>query len=361
MQQIKYAILLVLCSCLNHLRGQSLSKPQVNFFGHLEYDFDALSTGKNAYFSIGEQDFFITSKITDRLSFLGETVVRTDAKSSSFFIPSVERVQIKYDYFKNHSIVIGKMHTPVNYWNDVYHHGRLFFPTIDRPLAFSYFIPLHSLGVRAQGQNLGTLNFGYDLVTGNGISSTDFSDVGINNSFMASVHCKPFNHFRIGASYYYDFIQKNFSGLHSGHTTAVHQTAAAAYKGNVRFELFSASVSYFANHLEILNEFCFNKSGTDTLGIASNYSNYIYAGYRLYHKFIPYVTYDFIDISNKDVHIGHLSKSKIIVGARYELSHQFNIKIHAAKISPNHVLIKGHNHIPGSESYEFKLQLAYGF
>jgi hypothetical protein len=340
---------------------QETKKTQINFFGHIEYDFDALPTTNNSYLSIGEQDFFITSKITDRISFLGENVIRFDGKSPSYFIPSIERVQLKFDYYKNHSFIVGKMHTPVNYWNDTYHHGRLFFPTIDRPLAFSYLVPVHTLGVRLQGQNLGDLKFGYDLVAGNGISSTDFSDTGVNTSAMAGIHIKPFDNFRIGVSYYYDFIQNNFSGAHSGHTTAAHQAFAGKYKGNINYELFSLSASYFSDRFELLNEASLNKSGSDTLGIAINISNYTYIGFRIKEKFIPFISYDFIDISNKDAHVGHFSRNKVIAGCRYEINHLMNVKVHVAQISPNHALISSHSHNNGPNSYEFKIQMAYGF
>ncbi|MFN5712687.1 MAG: hypothetical protein ACK46S_11760, partial [Bacteroidota bacterium] len=33
-------------------------KTQINFFGHLEYDFDKMPSGNNSFFSLGEQDFF---------------------------------------------------------------------------------------------------------------------------------------------------------------------------------------------------------------------------------------------------------------------------------------------------------------
>jgi hypothetical protein len=340
---------------------QETKKTQINFFGNIDYDFHALSTTNNSYFNIGEQDFFITSKLTDRISFLGENVIRFDSKSSSYFIPSIERVQIKFDYFKNHSFVVGKMHTPVNYWNDTYHHGRLFFPTIDRPLAFSYLVPIHTLGLRLQGQNLGDIKFGYDLVTGNGISSTDFSDTGVNTSAMAGIHIKPFDNFRVGVSYYYDFIQGNFSGVHTGHNSAGHQSLASKYKGNINFELFSLSVSYFSDKFEFLNETSLNKTGSDTLGIAINISSYTYIGYTIKEKITPFLSYDFIDISNKDAHVGHFSRSKLLAGFRYDINHLMNVKFHFAVISPNHTLISNHSHNNGPNSYDFKIQLAYGF
>lgn len=353
----------IISFCLfGQIYGQDeIKRTQFNLFGHIEYDFDKLPTTENSYFSLGEQDFFITSKLTDRISFLGENVIRYESKSPSYFIPSIERVQLKFDYFKNHSFVVGKLHTPVNYWNDVYHHGRLFFPTIDRPLAFSYLVPVHTLGIRFQGQNLGNIKFGYDLVTGNGISSTDFSDVGLNNSLMAGIHIKPFDNFRLGISYYYDYIQRNFSGIHSGHATSTHQAAALIYKGGINYELFSLSVSYFSNKLEFLNESSVNKSGSDTLGIAFNYSSFTYVGYKINSKFTPFISYDFVDISNKDMHIGHLSRNKLIAGCRYDVNYLMNIKLHVGVLSPNHSFIGSHSHTNGPNSYEFKVQLAYGF
>src|SRR5215211_6659123 len=111
---------------------------------------DALSTYENGKlsFGFGEQDLFITSELTDRISFLGESVFKFDPLSPSEFSVSVERVVIKYNFYGNHNILIGKHHTPINYWNDTYHHGRVFFPTIERPLLFTArIIPLHTTGI----------------------------------------------------------------------------------------------------------------------------------------------------------------------------------------------------------------------
>src|SRR6478672_5880608 len=84
---------------------------------------------KKATFGFGEQDLFITSAINDRISFLGETVFKYDSEEHSEFTISVERVIINYNRFGNHNLVMGKIHTPLNYWNDPSHHGRVFSPT----------------------------------------------------------------------------------------------------------------------------------------------------------------------------------------------------------------------------------------
>ena len=86
----------------------------------------SLNKGKVS-FGFGEQDLFITSELSDRLSFLGESVFKYTPSSPTEFSVSIERIVIKYNFQGNHNIIIGKIHTPLNYWNDTYHHGRVFF------------------------------------------------------------------------------------------------------------------------------------------------------------------------------------------------------------------------------------------
>lgn len=353
--------LLLLIGICSTVFSQDISKKtQINFFGHLEYDFDQLPQSYNSFFSIGEQDFFVNSKIGEKFSFLGESVIRPDLKSATLFSPSIERMQVKYDYFNNHSILVGKMHTPLNHWNDVYHHGRLFFPTVDRPIAFSYLIPLHTTGIRLQGQNLGDIKFGYDIVSGNGISSTDFNNIGFNKSLLTSIHVKPFDYAKFQLAYYYDYIENNQSGVHSGHTSPAHQMQLQKYKGNIRYQLISFSGVYFSNNFEFLNESVYNLSASDTLGSAENFSIFVYAGYRIKEKYIPYVCFDHIQVSNQDVHIGPMQLNRLLLGMRYEINHQINLKMHlAATTTGNHA---GHaiSHGTKDTNYEFKIQLSYG-
>ena len=120
-----------------------ISKTRINGYGHIDFTYEQENGASDAFMNIGEHDLFITSTFTKNISFLSEMVVKPSSGSSLGFIPGIERARIKFRYFKNHSIIVGRMHTPVSYWNDVYHHGRVFFPTIDRPLAFSYLSLIH--------------------------------------------------------------------------------------------------------------------------------------------------------------------------------------------------------------------------
>src|SRR5436190_23159760 len=59
-------------------------------------------------FGLGEQDLFITSELSDRFSFLGESVFKYDANSATEFSVSIERIVLKYNIKANHIILFGK-------------------------------------------------------------------------------------------------------------------------------------------------------------------------------------------------------------------------------------------------------------
>lgn len=327
---------------------------QLKVYGHLQYNYDDLTDkGADSYFSLGEQDFFVTSNLSDRISFLGETVVRFDNATVSKFAPSIERAQLKFDYYKNHSLIVGKMHTPVNYWNDVYHHGRLFYPTVDRPSSFSFLIPLHSLGFRLQGQNLGKLNFGYDLSATNSIASSDIFDSSLNKSLTAAVHIKPIEGMRIGGSYYNDYMSSNTPGAHTGHGTG-----NPGFKGAVNFELACFSFAYFGKHLEILSESAYNKNRTDSTGVSENYSQFVYAGWRFKEKHAAYCLFDFMDMSERELHTIPVNIVKLGLGYKVDLLYNCVMKLQVERLeSGDDHLFHDHNTI----RYDIRFQLAYGF
>jgi hypothetical protein len=279
---------------------------------------DVLTNYKNdkASFAFGEQDLFITSELTDKISFLGETVFKFDSESNTSFNISVERVIIRYNLKGNHYLVIGKHHTPLNYWNDTYHHGRVFFPNIFRPLLFQDFmIPLHTTGIGFQGINLTSLNFGYDLMVGNGIGSGDLEDNDKFKSLTASVHIKPAEGLRIGVSYYHDVISAGVSNHHSSH----HESGALTQ--NLTQQIYSGSISYFKDKIEFLTEGSFINNHTDSLNSQNSYGFYAHAGYRLFQKIVPYVRYDNVNYADNDIWFDSDSRQSFIGGIRYEFSY----------------------------------------
>ncbi|HEY0091405.1 MAG TPA: hypothetical protein VGB43_02870, partial [Flavobacterium sp.] len=262
-------------------------------------------------------DLFITSAISDRISFLGETVFKYDPTSSTEFGISIERVIINYNLHGNHNLVIGKVHTPLNYWNDTYHHGRVFFPTIDRPLLFSArIIPLHTMGIGLAGNDLGNMKFGYNLFVGNGLGSSEVADNDKEKSVTAAVHIKPFDRLRIGVSYYHDVI---------GAESHVHGMGEIHH--NVNQHLISASISRFGKKFEFLTEATSALNHTDTTGTKNTLAGYAYAGYRVKEKFVPYVRYDNIQYQKGEMFYTRNNMQSFVAGIRYEINYLAVVKL----------------------------------
>lgn len=280
---------------------------------------DVLSTYQKNKLSFGfeEQDLFITSEISDRISFLGESVFKFDPFSFSEFSVSIERLLLKYNYHGNHNILFGKVHTPVNYWNDTYHHGRVFFPTIFRPLLFTAaIIPLHTTGINFQGHDLGAVKFGYDVMVGNGLGASSVADNDKHKSVTAAVHIKPADQLRIGASYYYDVVSRN-AVLHDGRKIGWQVTQ----------HLATGSVAYFSNKAELLAESTFGFNHTDTTGTKSTVASYAYGGYHITEKWVPYIRWDYLHFQPGEVFFVKNNTAAFLAGLRYQINYLAVVKL----------------------------------
>lgn len=343
---------------------------QFQMFGHFTASAEQDGDEQKSDFSLGEHDFFVQSRITPRISFLSETVVAplsAMGHSPADFKVSIERARIKYQYREWLSVIVGKMHSPVNYWNDVYHHGRLFFPTIDRPKAFGLSIPIHSLGLRLQGQNIGKLKFGYDIVVGNGMSSNDVSDGSLQKSITAAVHVKPWERSRIGISAYRDIIFGNIVGAHAGHAGAYHHPmgASAFYTGDLDFELYCFSFYKNKGRWETLVEATYNRTGVnkdthpdlinglDSLDKSNNTTLYAYVGRKFGERDRLYVLFDHSHYEN-DLHIKSHEQFKYGFGHQHEFSPFFKSQIQVERYTGSDGFL-----IPGDNKWEVKLRIAY--
>ena len=324
----------------------------VNGYGHFDLGVQLDDNAVNSEMSIGEHDLFVNSVFKEDISFLGEFTVEVNKHSG--FKASIQRARLKFQYYQNHSLIIGKMHTPVNYWNDVYHHGRLFFPTVNRPIALSHFTPLHTLGFRLQGQNLGDYNFGYDVVVGSGLAQNDI-DISLNTglSLTAAFHFKPIEGMRIGGAYYYNSVSDASQlSSHVLHDEGMNPL----YTGSLQFHLANSSIAYFTEKIEVLNEFSYNATSTDSLGLAHNFSNYMYAGLRIKDRFVPYVAVDFLVVSDNDLHLGSMLMTNLIIGYKHEFSPNFNIK---SQVEYRKSISMEDDH--SISNFGLRIQCSYGF
>lgn len=279
---------------------------------------DIVNTYENgkASFGFDEQDLFITSEVSDRISFLGESVFKYTPTTPTDFSVSIERIIIKYNIQGNNNIIFGKIHTPLNYWNDTYHHGRVFYPTIDRPLLFAAeIIPLHTTGIQFQGHDFGKLRFGYDVVIGNGLGSTPVLDNDKRKSVTIAIHIKPVDNLRLGVSYYNDAVSKGAS------------VNGKVMNWKVNQNLFTGSVAYFGKKFELLAEGTFGINKTDTTGSKTTLAPYIYAGYRVTEKLIPYIRLDYLHFENGEIFFKKDNTTSIVGGIRYEINYLAVVKL----------------------------------
>jgi hypothetical protein len=292
-------------------------------------------------FGFGEQDLFITSELNDRLSFLGESVFKFTLSTPTEFSVSVERVVIKYNIAGNHNLLIGKHHTPLNYWNDTYHHGRVFFPTIYRPLLFdANIIPLHTTGISLQGHDLGKLKFGYDFMIGNGLGSSEIVDNDKRKSITAAVHIKPAEGLRIGFSYYNDVISKG---------ATLHDNTIINWKTNQN--LFTGSVAYFGDKFEVLTEGTLGTNHTDTTGTRQTLASYIYAGYKIKEDWVPYVRLDQLHFQEGELFYHKNNTTSFVGGLRYNINYLAVVKVEYQHQHSEH----------GGNLNKFTAQVAIGF
>jgi len=269
-------------------------------------------------FGLGEQDLFITSELTDRITFLGESVFKFGMSPTSFNV-SIERIVLKYNFKGNHNILIGKHHTPLNYWNDTYHHGRVFFPTIYRPLLFSSnVIPLHTTGIGVQGENLGKLKLGYDVMAGNGIGSSDISDNDKYKSLTAALHIKPFEKWRVGGSVYYDKISPGFITHHGSADTVDFVITQLIYSG---------SLSYFGKRFELLTEGSLVTNSMDSIGTTTSVAFYGYGGIKFAKKFTGYARYDLINFDTNEIYFDNDNKMTVLAGIRFQVNYLVVVKL----------------------------------
>src|SRR5581483_2283037 len=161
---------------------------------------------------------FMSSKLSDRLSFVSELVVGSDPTNEWGL--DIERLQLTYKRNKYFEISGGRYHTAIGYYNTAFHHGTWFQTATGRP--FMYFfedrggiLPVHSVGVTTSGLVPGTGKFGLHWVAeiGNGRSSSplgqpvqNFLSDKNHKDLNLTAYIKPewLRGFQAGGSYYRD-------------------------------------------------------------------------------------------------------------------------------------------------------------
>ena len=208
------------------------------------------ATPPHTTFQAGEFDLFLTSRLSDHLSFLAEVVLGPDV--SNVFGPDIERYALTYKVNRYLSASAGRFHTSIGYYNTAYHHGNWFSTAEGRPIMYLFedsggVLPVHMVGLNFTGAVPRTDLLGLHWVAeiGNGIASDRGGGAAVQNFYSdrnykatnlaAFIRPERLPGLQIGGSWYQD-------GLNPALLPAVKQNIESAY------------VTYLAGPWESLTE-----------------------------------------------------------------------------------------------------------
>lgn len=280
-------------------------------FLNVDYLTGGNNTGHKSGFYLGQYDLYITSRVTDRISFLGETVFEFDDVKQDFGV-DVERAAMQFALTDHLRLTAGKVHTPIGYWNNAYHHGLVMQPTIARPQVVQFEddggpLPIHTLGLQFSGRDLSDAHLGFDLLVGNGLGNRPMpDDVNDSQAISAAVHSQVTTSLRVGLSGYRDRLASGSSTLRGGILSdPMTQTIAGGF------------VSYFDDRAEAVLEGhgISNESAGRT---TTSPGWFFYGGLRVTEKLVPYVLHDDLRLADNDPYYFSEHTRREILGLRYE-------------------------------------------
>ena len=260
----------------------------------------------DTFFSLGELDLFITSKLSNRISFFSETVFEFEFDSAGEVVVDVERLLIRYDINSLLKVDVGKFHTPIGYWNQFYHHGKWLQTTVDRPEILKFEddggpLPAHSTGIQLSGIAMFEgfdMNYVFSFSNGRGIdTSHQQNSVDLNDE----------------KTIYYDIIPEDETNPRRGN--------------EIREIIYGGHMVYFMKNIELLMEVFEINHDEFSGNVFSSVGGYAQCAYAI-NKFKSYYRYDYLNYDSKDPfyndgEIDFPDTNMHTVGLRYDLS-QFN-------------------------------------
>lgn len=330
-----------------------------NWFTHFEYDSSDAAEAADREFEWGESALFLTGN-SGRWSFLSEATFQASTYRDKQF--TLERIHVRYELSRDHAISFGKMHTPVNYWNDNFHHGRFFFPTINRPSSFGRFIPIHEVGIRLSGQSPMFEGVGYDIVLGTGQSEGDDAFESGVQSYTTSFNWAPTPQSKVMVSYYRDTILDHennpFHGGHHGgdqvHGMNDHGMDMGAVDSgadeNIPYELLSSSLHHEGDLWRTLTEVSANRTDQGEW----NWAAFQYLSYHIDESLSVYGLFDYVNVSHQEVHFSSGVKQRYGLGIEWFAANNTLLKVELRREHDS--TVGGH-----VDSTVLEAQLAFGF
>jgi hypothetical protein len=123
-------------------------------------------------FLLGSLDMFMTARLSDKVSVLGEALFI--AQSGNNVQIDVERLTLKYRANEHFAISAGRSHTWVGYYNTAFNKAAFLETSVDRPFIFQFddtggVLPMQDVGANVTGKiPSGKMRLNYVVELGNG-------------------------------------------------------------------------------------------------------------------------------------------------------------------------------------------------
>lgn len=333
----------------------------IRFYGHPGFDFYS-NSGQNSsspYFRGGPLVVFVTSQISEKVSVAGELNMHYMSTTGAEI--ELERMYVKYDWKPQLHIAVGRMYSPIGFWNVNYNFGLVLQPNISRPRILNPthdggFIQTRDTGLQLGGDNIGKAGFFYRIFLANGVGRNGGLlgvpyKLGSQLSYTAQVGIEPSEGLRLSVS-------GVFNDLPNGSLTQFEVPVPQAMQN----KLLAASISHMSidKKLELIGEFYANTHSYQTISEKTLAGGIFYLGYKASEKLIPYFFAEVLNFANGDPYYptlnpytnqAYVSSSEYNLGLRY----RFN----------SNVILKGElaafNQDQFGWSTGLKTQLAVGF
>ena len=116
---------------VTHAQNLNYDRQNFNALLFAEFDYREREGLGDDGLAVGQGVAQINYSVTDRLSFFTETTL-TSRQDQSLNV-EFERFIARYDFSDKYKLSAGRYHTPVGYWNEVFHHGSWLKTTVSRP------------------------------------------------------------------------------------------------------------------------------------------------------------------------------------------------------------------------------------
>ncbi|MCB0489020.1 MAG: hypothetical protein R2820_15695 [Cyclobacteriaceae bacterium] len=280
-------------------------------------------------FNTGNFVLFVTSQLSERLSVLGEANFNNKKNTYNF---EIQRLMVRY-YFQDYfSVRVGKMFTPIGYWNNQYTMGLVLQPTIQRPFAIRPIseggpLQYRDIGVQFEGDNIGKARLSYKILLGNGIGYYGSSDKSDNHvATTVQLGAEPVEGLKVMASGMFDRIEQGKPNPNG---------SISSLPDNGDLQLLVGSVAYMnpEKKIEAIAEILSQTSKFDNLGDYRSFSYYMYGGFKVTDKLTPYVLYNYTQAGRSttegDLYFAPIpvQVNQVTLGVRYKLNSNFVCKL----------------------------------